>query len=273
MATIGTDPELFVGIDNNIRAVCGKLGGTKGKPIDLGRGIGLQEDNVMLEYNIPATDSPAEFADYVRDGLETVLAYARDRMGPDITPIRTGEILVPGDQLEHPLALTFGCSQDFDSHNRGQAAAAVNPRTLEENTGAWRFAGGHVHMGYENPHNVPPFVVASLADVFLGLPSIRDGDVQEKRRALYGQPGRYRPTPYGIEYRVLSNYWIWDYGYAYEVGMRAHNLARAIEEQDLPTIQRWYKETPWADVRQAINTNDAQMARDLDQYLQRDIIG
>ena len=28
------------------------------------------------------------------------------------------------------------------------------------------------------------------------------------RRQLYGSPGAHRPKPYGVEYRVLSNYWL-----------------------------------------------------------------
>lgn len=53
--------------------------------------------------------------------------------------------------------------------------------------------------------------------MYLGVPSvIKDDDT--KRRYLYGKAGCFRLTPYGLEYRVLSSYflsnkitlsWVW----------------------------------------------------------------
>ena len=45
-------------------------------------------------------------------------------------------------------------------------------------------------------------------DLFLGVPSVTlDSDT--RRRELYGKAGAYRAKDYGVEYRTLSNFWIW----------------------------------------------------------------
>jgi len=44
-------------------------------------------------------------------------------------------------------------------------------------------------------------------DCYLGLPSVV-WDRDAKRRQMYGAAGAFRPKPYGVEYRVLSNAWL-----------------------------------------------------------------
>jgi hypothetical protein len=46
-------------------------------------------------------------------------------------------------------------------------------------------------------------------DYYLGLPSLK-WDTDGRRRKLYGKAGAFRPKPYGLEYRVLSNKWLSD---------------------------------------------------------------
>lgn len=49
-------------------------------------------------------------------------------------------------------------------------------------------------------------IIAHL-DLFLGVPSILL-DKDTERRKMYGKAGAFRSKPYGVEYRVLSNFWI-----------------------------------------------------------------
>ncbi|OYV41139.1 MAG: hypothetical protein B7Z80_02685 [Rhodospirillales bacterium 20-64-7] len=44
-------------------------------------------------------------------------------------------------------------------------------------------------------------------DYFLGIHSLL-WDKDGTRRKLYGKAGAFRPKPYGMEYRVLSNRWL-----------------------------------------------------------------
>ena len=271
--TIGTDPELFLRDTRTggVVPVCGLIGGEKGAPIDLGDGFGVQEDNVMLEFNTPPTSDVYQFIDYVQSGINRCLDLVRTR-NEHLEFDSEHERLFTGQQLQHRNAQMFGCSADFDAYKQGMAYPTVEPSQLvaEELDGQWRFAGGHVHIGYENPLNVPHFVVSSFADVFLGLPSV-GLDKQPMRRGLYGQPGRYRPTSYGIEYRVLSNFWVMDRGLIEQVAYRAQNLGHFIESSDEARVQRLFKEIPWADVKKAIVDEEPERAADVLAFCRHDL--
>lgn len=271
--TLGSDPEFFFRDQRTGAAVpvIGLLGGSKGNALPIPglgtEGFGMQEDNVMAEYNVPATGQPRDFAANITSGLENICNFVRTKEPNLEADVGQCARMFTTDQLNHPQAETFGCSQDYNAYDQGRALPAANPQDLVDGDGAWRFAGGHVHIGFETP--APDFVAASFADVFLGLPSVVL-DKQGKRRELYGSAGRYRPTPYGIEYRTLSNFWIWDTQLARQIGERALYLGTLLEG---PTdrLQQLNAEIPWRDVERAINTEDEELAADLIAYLSQDL--
>lgn len=272
MLSIGTDPELFLRDTRTGAAtpVCGLIGGTKDSPIPMegmADGYAVQEDNVMLEFNIPATTSANRFARRVDDGLRYIRQLVRTSLPNHDLDTGACSRLFSFEDLSSRQAMVFGCSPDFNAHEQGQPWPTVKPVALEDQGGAWRFAGGHVHLGYES--EVPEFVAAAFADVYLGLPSV-SLDQQGLRRTLYGQAGRYRPTSYGIEYRTLSNFWIWDTMLAQDIGTRALRLGYMLEERQ-DELQRLYAEIPWSDVRDAINTENEEKAADLIVYCSRDL--
>lgn len=272
MITLGTDPELFLRDTRTggVYPAIGLMGGTKEEPIpmaEMADGFAVQEDNVMVEYNIPAATSGQRFARRVRDGLLWINRVVRTTRKELDLDIGSCSRLFTHEQLSHPQAQTFGCSPDFNAHAQGQPCPPIKAEALVEDEGAWRFAGGHVHLGYES--KVPDFVVAAFADVYLGLPSV-SLDQQGLRRTLYGQAGRYRPTPYGIEYRTLSNFWIWDEQLSRQIGDRAYALG-ALVEGDESEMQRLFAEIPWPDVIDAINTENEGKAADLIAYLRNDL--
>lgn len=165
----------------------------------------------------------------------------------------------------------FGCSPEFDAYNGGAVVSTVDPKQLDEEEGSWRFAGGHVHLGYTPATaDLPPFVAASFADVFLGLAAC-GLDTQAQRRQYYGQPGRYRPTPYGIEYRTLSNFWITDLSYAEQIAQKAVSLGYFLETWKESRMQELFKAVPWTDVKQAIVEEDADRAADVLAFLRYDM--
>ena len=271
--TIGTDPELFLKDTRTgtVMPAVGLIGGTKGEPIpipELGKGFGLQEDNVMVEFNIPPATQARHFSRRIRNVLDHITRLVHTSQENMTLDVGACARLFRYEQLDTPQAKMFGCSVDYNAHEQGQAWPTVRAEMLDEEEGAWRFAGGHVHLGYTS--TVPQFVAASFADVFLGLPSV-GLDQQGLRRTLYGQAGRYRPTEWGIEYRTLSNFWIWDPQLSEQIGQRALTLCNILESHPEETLQQWYAEIPWTDVRKAINTEDEPLAADLITYFSHDL--
>lgn len=270
--TLGSDPELFLRDSRTGAAVpvVGLIGGTKDEPIrmeGMAAGFAVQEDNVMLEFNIPPAVGGSRFARRIQQGLNHIDHLVRTRLPHHELDVGACTRLFSYEQLNTKQAMLFGCSPDFNAYEQGQPWPTVKPVVLEDEEGAWRFAGGHVHIGYES--SVPDFVAASFADVYLGLPSA-GLDQQGKRRTLYGQAGRYRPTDYGIEYRTLSNFWIWDVQLASQIGDRAWMLGQLLEGPP-DKVQQLYAEIPWTDVRAAINEENEELAADLVCYCASDL--
>ena len=61
---VGADPELFL-LDittDQYKSAEGLIGGTKEEPVVISKeGFAIQEDNVMVEFNIPPAKSSTEF--------------------------------------------------------------------------------------------------------------------------------------------------------------------------------------------------------------------
>lgn len=270
MWTLGADPEFFLR-DSEGEAVpaVGLVGGKKGAPEDLGSGYGVQVDNVMLEFNVPPTRGALEFYDSIDTGLRLSLIAANSGYGKGQRALSAhprAEVHFQTDQLAQfgESVFEFGCSPDYDAYQEGAPALPVDPDALSEGPYAVRFAGGHIHFGStENSLDaVPAFVRAAFADLFLGLPSI-GADSQPRRRSMYGQAGRHRPTTFGFEYRTLSNFWVADHYAREAVAARASNLADLLDNVTPDNLRKLYAKVPWAEVQGAINNEDEQLARSL----------
>lgn len=201
MLTIGTDTEIFAR-DMNGRAIslCGKIGGSKEKPkplTKLGPGFAVQEDNVSVEFNIP----PVRHVNDWNRAIEVTLKEVASILEPMKLYFSVeASISFDKDQLIHPNALIFGCEPDYNAWTK------MENQKPQCNDPSLRTAGGHIHVGTRE--NIINCVEAM--DLFLGVPSviIDDSPASISRRNLYGKAGAMRPKPYGFEYRVLSNFWV-----------------------------------------------------------------
>lgn len=228
---IGADPELFVGNNGQVLTAIGKVGGTKEEPRLVPMGA-LQEDNVLLEFNI----DPAESLEVFIRNIKGVLAKGREDLmqhNLDIIAGLSSHVYDPaildaaGEQ-----AWIFGCEPDYNAHTRDQnyMPRDVNPML--------RTAGGHVHIGFGHLERVTKSKssnVIKMCDYILGLSSVlRDPD--EERKQLYGKAGACRYKRYGVEYRTLSNFWL----FTDELLAWAYNGGRAAYErlEDLPVFEK-----------------------------------
>ena len=203
--TLGTDTELFaVDSAGKHRALCGLVGGSKDVPAPMKNmmaGFAFQEDNVAIEFNIPPATFKKEWVYYVTSARNWIEEELKNSLALSLSP--NCAVSFDSSELTHPNALVFGCEPDYDAWKmvENKKPTCDNP-TL-------RTAGGHIHVGTSD---VDMVIGVRNMDLFLGVPSVLLDDKPDsiERRRLYGNGGAMRPKPYGWEYRVLSNFWVFD---------------------------------------------------------------
>ena len=199
-----------------------------------------------------------------------------------------------------PEARQFGCDSDYISWLGGYP----NCITVDPLTHMARYSGGHIHIGFlQSGHQEQEIVALSqfygkdyalqieqiltdsetkitlvkLLDYILGNTAVLldQSPASTKRRELYGKAGVYRTPPHGIEYRVLSNFFI------------AHpaitSLVLALARDTVAILasggyQKIFDVVPPEDIIVAINTNDKELAfrnwmkiRDVAEFSEKDI--
>lgn len=250
--TIGSDAELIIA-DGTLRPfpVCGIIGGTKDKPRKLGNTpYFIQEDNVLLEFNIPPCSTEKEFTSHMRDGMHRSL----QELPPSLQLYPSATAVFEKNLINFSQAHMFGCEPDFNAWIMEE-----NPKPNAENK-ELRSAAGHVHIGWDEPTNEDRIALIKAADIFAGLRSVWEF-ADRQRRELYGKAGSFRPKAYGVEHRVLDNQWVWErrskeifYWYQDAINFVNAGLVNTITKEDSEKIQK------------AINTYDVDLAAKLYTY-------
>jgi len=198
----GSDPELFLKTSTGkLISAIGRIGGTKHAPLPIDdHGSAVQEDNVAVEFNTAPSKTKEEFLRSLAKPLSYIEAKVKE-MGLELEIVPSA--MFDDDQLEDPMARMFGCDTDYcvwTGRPNAKPKASGDTKNL-------RTAGGHLHMSWNNPNTKDVVAMVKTLDLFLGVPSVlMDND--SRRRLLYGKAGAFRPKNYGLEYRVLSNFWI-----------------------------------------------------------------
>lgn len=201
---VGADPEVFVKNSDKLVSAYGLVPGTKESPHKVPKGA-IQVDGMALEFNIDPADSIEEFVDNVNSVMKTLSNSIPHNYKLAILP--TAEFGLDYIESQPSIAKELGCTSDYNAYT-----SKSNPKPNAQVP--FRTAAGHVHIGWTDGADCYGFDFMKLCcdftkvlDLYLGIPSILlDSDV--KRRELYGKAGAFRPKPYGLEYRVLSNFWL-----------------------------------------------------------------
>lgn len=205
--TMGTDPEFFVVDGAGFKSAIPLIKGTKESPTILANGAGLQTDNVALEFASPVANSMVGFLASIRGSLG--LIHKELPRGYGISS-KSAASFSP-KELTHRGSRKFGCDPDYNAWTDRVNPIPQLPHPL------FRSCGGHVHVGYVDRSNHSFLKTDNgrksfirTLDATLGIISVIVDNTKESimRRVIYGKAGAYRPTEYGIEYRVLSNFWL-----------------------------------------------------------------
>ena len=207
--TFGCDPELFV-VDGDGEFVTaeGLIPGTKEDPYKVNGGA-VQVDGMAAEFNI---DPVSTFEDF-NHKISIVMTQLK-AMLPRGHALVAAPSAVFSEKVwnETPdIAKILGCNPDFNAWT-GKVNPPPNPE-LASNP-RLRTASGHLHIGWTDDADISDkqYVtncrdLVKQLDWYLGAWSVAQ-DSDPTRRELYGKAGAMRFKPYGVEYRVLSNFWL-----------------------------------------------------------------
>ena len=259
---IGQDTELFLRKDDRFISAYGVIPGSKAKPYPVKKGA-VQVDGMALEFN---TD-PAKSFNQFKLNINTVLSRLQDMIPDDceMTVCSTAHFDAQYIADQPVEATALGCDPDYNAYTGEQNDPPIPFPTM-------RTASGHIHLGWtegkdiEDPAHIKDcMVLVRQLDHYLGVPSLFHDDGLE-RRQMYGKAGAFRPKSYGVEYRVLSNYWITKEDYMKEV---FQNCGKAL--RDLDKKKNWFEYFKQLNrnisAEVAINTGDRLMAETIMKHM------
>lgn len=205
--TFGCDPEFFVLDAEKRPASPDMIPGDKENPHPVKHGA-VQRDGMAAEFNIDPVDN---FSDFNRN-IAAVMKQLEDFLPEGYTLSSDPSVRFDPQVFEAAPeeAKIMGCSSDFDAWT-----GCINPPPTVFEDPLVKCAGGHIHIGWpggpfdlnDEQHVMNCRDLVRQLDWFVGGWSVRL-DSNPERRKLYGRAGACRYKPYGVEYRVPSNFWV-----------------------------------------------------------------
>ena len=258
---LGGDPEFFVRNNESGNIISADKffpPKTHKMPVKINNSLlgELFFDGVQAEMNFRAS----ECRESICYAIFQVLSKAKKVIGDNHSISTISSVVMPLKDLREadPEARRFGCNPDWNAYT-----GLMNECTLDGETHRTRYAGAHIHVGFsrygqrgneiiDNPQLHLNFV--KLCDIIVGIPAILLDRSPEsiRRKKTYGKAGCFRPTEYGIEYRVLSNFWLQS---PVLVSLMMAFMRSAVSVMDSKLEDKFFNEIPEEDVIAAINSN------------------
>jgi len=239
----GADPELFI-INDKGDPVCadGLIPGTKDAPYKVSGGA-VQVDGFAAEFNIDPAESFNEFS----TNIDKVLSSLGDMLpeGYSLSNRTTVEFSEEEWEKAPDNAKVLGCSPDVNAWT-----GDVNTPPDVNKLGRIRHLGGHLHVGWRkdgDPHtenhtkNCRELV--QQLDWALGMWSVKMDPDTSRRAMAYGRAGACRYKPYGVEYRVLSPFWVFSPANRVNVWNRMQSAIRNMRQEFFPETKYEFNDT------------------------------
>lgn len=212
--TIGCDPEFFLYSKKERVFVSAhdKIPGTKKEPHKLENGA-CQVDGLACEFNIDPAKTPEEFEHNIISVLKQLRRMIPREYAFSFIPCvrfpRRIFDLVPAEAKE------LGCNPDF-------SAIKMTFNTIPDDIDNLRTGSGHIHIGWtenaDTSQNSTHFNDCVILSQQMGrafqyyegwlAASNNLAYNASQRHQYYGMDYAFRPKPYGVEYRGLSNLWV-----------------------------------------------------------------
>jgi len=217
--TLGTDPEFFVTNKKGKVLASDKFFPDKHTPWRFDKENEEQAlffDGIQAEMNIVPSKCRETVSYFIREAL----IKAQEKIGRDHDILIKPSVRVQKSVINSadPQAKIFGCEPDFNAYTCGQ-----NTCEMDASKHPYRYAGGHIHIGMSSEYakaGHPEYEIAKTEEGHLKAVKFIDyitgavlvmmdkGVDAKRRRTKYGTAGCFRPTPYGLEYRTPSCWWM-----------------------------------------------------------------
>lgn len=200
----GCDPEIFVTREG------GRLIPARQVLKSKAAGSGMFYDGLQAEFTPSAGGCLEGLGNSIQHRLASLLsAFRAKHSKARLSITNTWQLTQKEMDALDDEDVVFRCSDSMNVY--GDLKVSPEPRSY-----LYRFAGGHIHVGSSEGYPKlpkPAAIIKSMVramDAIVGVPAVsmaRDVDTPERRKN-YGPAGEFRLPAHGLEYRVLSNFWL-----------------------------------------------------------------